>query len=141
MVTDPDKIIQIMQEWYENTANAAQPQTETLADFLEDQQLELPHIGPDVQDKLTFYHVIFFFRLCLPACYGKKRATVNEKLTLFIRLRFTELSGHAPLEHDRNLEHDPSPFHILFLSSLSFSPLNPPFLTPPPCPVFHQFIL
>jgi hypothetical protein len=52
MVTDPDKIIQIMQEWYENTANAAQPQTETLADFLEDQQLDLPQIGQDLQEML-----------------------------------------------------------------------------------------
>ncbi len=41
-----------MQEWYEHTANTAQPQRETLADFLIDQQLELPQIGPDLQDIL-----------------------------------------------------------------------------------------
>jgi hypothetical protein len=51
-VTDPDRIIQIMQEWYEHTANAAQPQIETLADFLEDQQIELPQIGQDLQECL-----------------------------------------------------------------------------------------
>ncbi len=51
-VTDPDRIIQIMQEWYEHTANAAQPQRETLADFLEDQQMELPQIGQDLQEML-----------------------------------------------------------------------------------------
>jgi hypothetical protein len=52
-VTDPDKIIQIMQEWYEHTANAAQPQLETLENFLEDQQIELPRIGQNLQDMLT----------------------------------------------------------------------------------------
>jgi hypothetical protein len=52
-VTDPDRIIQIMQEWYEHTANTAQPQRETLADFLEDQQMELPQIGQDLQEMLV----------------------------------------------------------------------------------------
>jgi hypothetical protein len=52
-VTDPDRIIRIMQEWYENTANAAQPQRETLADFLDDQQLVLPQIGQDLQERLV----------------------------------------------------------------------------------------
>ncbi len=47
-VTDPDRIIQIMQEWYEHTANAAQPQLETLENFLADQQIELPKIGQDL---------------------------------------------------------------------------------------------
>jgi hypothetical protein len=51
-VTDPDRIIQIMQEWYEHTANAAQPQLETLENFLADQQIELPKIGQDLQDML-----------------------------------------------------------------------------------------
>jgi hypothetical protein len=53
MVSDPDRIIRIMQEWYEHTANAAQPQRETLSDFLEDQQLELPQIGQDLQEMLV----------------------------------------------------------------------------------------
>jgi hypothetical protein len=51
-VTDPDRIIQIMQEWYENTANATQPQRETLTDFLQDQQIELPQIGQELQEML-----------------------------------------------------------------------------------------
>ncbi len=42
-----------MQEWYEHTANAAQPQRETLADFLDEQQLELPQIGQDLQEMLV----------------------------------------------------------------------------------------
>jgi hypothetical protein len=42
-----------MQDWYGYTANLAQPQTETLADFLSDLQLDLPQISLEDQDMLT----------------------------------------------------------------------------------------
>jgi hypothetical protein len=53
LITDPERIIQIMQDWYANTANVEHVQTETLSEFLQDQQLELPQISPELQDMLT----------------------------------------------------------------------------------------
>ncbi len=51
-ITDQERIIQIMQDWYAHTANSEHLQTETLPDFLNEQQLELPQIGPELQDML-----------------------------------------------------------------------------------------
>jgi hypothetical protein len=42
-----------MQDWYIHTGNTAQPQTETLPDFLADLPLELPKISPEHQDMFT----------------------------------------------------------------------------------------
>jgi hypothetical protein len=42
-----------MQDWYGHTANLAQEQTETLADFLSDLELDLPQISLEHQDMLT----------------------------------------------------------------------------------------
>jgi hypothetical protein len=47
IVIDPNYINQIMQDWYIQTSNTAQPQRETLPDFLVDLHLELPQISPD----------------------------------------------------------------------------------------------
>ncbi len=52
-ITDPERLIQVMQEWYADTAETGHVQTETLTDFLQDQQLELPQISPDHQDMLV----------------------------------------------------------------------------------------
>ncbi len=50
--TDPENIITIMQEWYGNTASQDFQQEETLADMLDDLQLDLPQISPDVKEFL-----------------------------------------------------------------------------------------
>jgi hypothetical protein len=42
-----------MQDWYANTANVEHVQTETLSEFLQGQQLDLPQISPELQDMLT----------------------------------------------------------------------------------------
>jgi hypothetical protein len=52
-ITDPERIIQVMQEWYANTAETGHNQTETLPDFLHEQQIELPQISPEQQDMLV----------------------------------------------------------------------------------------
>ncbi len=41
-----------MQDLYAHTANSEHLQTETLSDFLNDQQLELPQTGLELQDML-----------------------------------------------------------------------------------------
>jgi hypothetical protein len=46
-VTDPEEIITIMQQWYEKTAERLVPQAETLYDFLDRHQIELPQIDDD----------------------------------------------------------------------------------------------
>jgi hypothetical protein len=51
-VTDPESIITIMQEWYGNTASQEFQQEETLADMLDELQLDLPQISPDVKELL-----------------------------------------------------------------------------------------
>jgi hypothetical protein len=51
-ITDPEDIITIMQEWYGNTASQDFQQEETLADMLDDLQLDLPQISPDVKEVL-----------------------------------------------------------------------------------------
>jgi hypothetical protein len=52
-ITDPERIIQVMQEWYAHTAESDHLQTETLPDFLNEQQLELPQISLEYQDMLV----------------------------------------------------------------------------------------
>jgi hypothetical protein len=51
-VTDPESIITIMQEWYGNTVSQEFQQEETLADMLDELQLDLPQISPDVKELL-----------------------------------------------------------------------------------------
>jgi hypothetical protein len=51
-ITDPENIITIMQEWYGNTASQNWEQAETLTDMLDDLQVNLPQISPDVSDLL-----------------------------------------------------------------------------------------
>ncbi len=51
-ITDPERKIQVTQEWYANTAENGHIQTETLPDFLHEQQIELPQISPEHQDML-----------------------------------------------------------------------------------------
>jgi hypothetical protein len=52
IITNPERIIQIMQDWYAHTADFEHLQNETLPDFLTDQQLELPQIDSELQDML-----------------------------------------------------------------------------------------
>ncbi len=52
-ITDPERIIQVMQEWYANTAETDHIQTETLPAFLHEQQIDLPKISPEHQDMLV----------------------------------------------------------------------------------------
>jgi hypothetical protein len=42
-----------MQEWYAHTAESDHLQTETLPDFINEQQLELPQISSELQDMLV----------------------------------------------------------------------------------------
>jgi hypothetical protein len=46
-VMDPEEIITIMQQWYEKTAERLVPQAETLYEFLERHDVELPQIDDD----------------------------------------------------------------------------------------------
>jgi hypothetical protein len=52
-VTDLEQIVQIMQDWYNHTVNTAQPQRETLSDFKNDFNLDLPQISPEHHDMLA----------------------------------------------------------------------------------------
>jgi hypothetical protein len=52
-ITEPERIIQVMQEWYANMAETGHIQTETLPDFLYEQRIELPQISPEHQDMLV----------------------------------------------------------------------------------------
>ena len=52
IITDPDTIIDIMQKWYEETAQNEPEQTETLEQFIIDQQLVLPQLDKEQCDEL-----------------------------------------------------------------------------------------
>jgi hypothetical protein len=92
IVTDPDRIIQIMQEWYEHTANTAQPQRETLADFLVDQQLELPQIGPDLQDILLEEITLAEIQEAINEAKEISAGPSGQTITLY-KLLFQEIPG------------------------------------------------
>jgi hypothetical protein len=47
LVTDPERIVSIMQAWYEETAERALPQIESLDSFLSRHHFDLPQIGED----------------------------------------------------------------------------------------------
>ncbi len=53
IVTDPEEIINIMQEWYEETAQRDTPQTTTLQAFLQQHNILLPQISQEHQDMLS----------------------------------------------------------------------------------------
>ncbi len=53
VVTDPDYLVQIMQDWYIHTANTAHPQMEILPDFIADLHLKLPQVNQEHQDMLN----------------------------------------------------------------------------------------
>ena len=52
-VTDENRIIQVMQEWYETTAMATTPQTMTLAQFLNKYDQQLPQLTEEQKDDLS----------------------------------------------------------------------------------------
>jgi hypothetical protein len=52
LVTDPERIVAIMQAWYEDTAERALPQLESLDSFLTRHHVDLPQIGEDQKDAL-----------------------------------------------------------------------------------------
>jgi hypothetical protein len=47
IITDQEKIIQIIQQWYEGAAERAMPQTLSLPDFLAAHEIHLPQISDD----------------------------------------------------------------------------------------------
>ncbi len=52
LVTDPERIVSVMQAWYEDTAERALPQLESLDSFLTRHHVDLPQIGEDQKDAL-----------------------------------------------------------------------------------------
>jgi hypothetical protein len=53
VVTDPEEIVRVMQEWYEDTAQLTTPQTTSLQQFLEEHHITLPQILEDQKDMLS----------------------------------------------------------------------------------------
>ncbi len=51
-ITDPDEIIDIMQKWYERTAERIVPMTEAISDFLLRHNQTLPQIDEDRKSRL-----------------------------------------------------------------------------------------
>ena len=51
-VTDPEEIVDIMQKWYETTAEQAPEQLVTLSDFLTHNDLQLPQLPPEDCEEL-----------------------------------------------------------------------------------------
>ncbi|OBQ36005.1 MAG: hypothetical protein AN484_25945, partial [Aphanizomenon flos-aquae WA102] len=49
-ITDQNEIVEVMQKWYEQTAERLLPQTTTLPDFLQAQRLQLPQLTEQEQD-------------------------------------------------------------------------------------------
>jgi hypothetical protein len=52
-IKDPEEIVQIMQNWYEDTAQHATPQTTTLSDFLEQHNILLPQLTDEQKNDLA----------------------------------------------------------------------------------------
>jgi len=50
--TAPEEIVQIMQEWYERTAETAQEQLVTLEQFIRDRNVALPQLSPEECEEL-----------------------------------------------------------------------------------------
>jgi len=53
VVTDPEEIVRVMQEWYEDTAQLTTPQTTSLQQFIEEHHIILPQISEDQKDMLS----------------------------------------------------------------------------------------
>ena len=51
-ITAPDEIVEVMQQWFENTARAEVQQTQTLAEFLEEHDLQLPQLAEEDKEEL-----------------------------------------------------------------------------------------
>jgi hypothetical protein len=47
LITDTSEIVDVMQKWYEHTAERVVPQMETLASFITRQGLTLPQLDED----------------------------------------------------------------------------------------------
>ncbi len=53
VITDPEEIVRIMQDWYENTAQTSIPQTTFLQQFIEEHNIVLPQITEDQKEMLV----------------------------------------------------------------------------------------
>jgi hypothetical protein len=53
VITDPEEIVRVMQEWYEDTAQLTTPQTTSLQQFMEEHNITLPQISEDQKDRLS----------------------------------------------------------------------------------------
>jgi len=51
-INHQEEIVQVMQQWYEETAERVTPQTRTLQEFLESHHIQLPQITEDQKDML-----------------------------------------------------------------------------------------
>jgi hypothetical protein len=52
IITNQEEIVSVMQKWYEQTAERALPQTVSLSEFLDTQNIVLPQISEDHKDML-----------------------------------------------------------------------------------------
>ncbi len=52
VICHQEEIVQVMQQWYEERAERATPQTRTLKEFLESHHIQLPQITEDQKDML-----------------------------------------------------------------------------------------
>ncbi len=52
-ITDPEEIVQIMQNWYEDTAQHTTPPTTTLSEFLEQHNILLPQLTDEQKNDLA----------------------------------------------------------------------------------------
>jgi hypothetical protein len=52
-ITDPEEIVQIMQNWYEDTAQHSTPQTTTLPEFLDQNKIILPQLTDEQKNDLA----------------------------------------------------------------------------------------
>ncbi len=52
-ITDPEEIVQTMQNWYEDTAQHLTPQTTTLTEFLDQNDIILPQLTDEQKDDLA----------------------------------------------------------------------------------------
>jgi hypothetical protein len=52
-ITDPEEIVQIMQNWYEDTAQQSTPQTTTLSEFLDQHNILLPQLTDEQKNDLA----------------------------------------------------------------------------------------
>jgi hypothetical protein len=50
VITDPEEIVRVMQEWYETTAQATAPQIISLQQFMEEHNITLPQIKEDQKE-------------------------------------------------------------------------------------------